>query len=120
MAKDKHTPDPVVLKVFEIMIAGVEGIALKGDQNPYVSVNGNMVAQMSKLDRIGIRLSKPDLAEFRATYDAPLHEGYPGFFQKEYAEVPESLYGDAETLQSWFQRSFAHVAAMKPKPTKKG
>lgn len=119
MAKDKHTPDPKVLAVFEAMIAGVPGVELKGNQNPYLSMNGNMYAQMSKLDRIGIRLSKPDLAEFLETYQAGLHEGYPGFFQKEYAAVPEALYGQPEVLQDWFKRCHAHALTLKPKPTKK-
>jgi RIO-like serine/threonine protein kinase len=119
MAQNKHIPDPQVLAVFEKMIAGVEGVELKGDQNPYCSINGNMYAQMSKLDRIGIRLSKADLAEFLETYDAGLHEGYPGFVQKEYAAIPESLYGDIETLKAWFRRSHDFAASLKPKPTKR-
>lgn len=122
MAKDKHIPDPKVRAVFEAMIGGVPGVELKGDQNPYCAINGNMYAQMSTLDRIGLRLSKDDLAEFLAMYDTGLHEGYPGFFQKEYAAIPESLYDDTETLQAWFRKSHAHAAALKPKPTtgKKG
>lgn len=110
----------MVLAVFEKMIEGVAGVALKGDQNPNLSLNGNMYAQMSKLDRIGIRLSKPDLADFLETYQAGYHEGYPGFFQKDYAAIPEALYDDVETLQDWFRRSHAHALTLKPKPTKKG
>ena len=100
MVKDKHIPDPKVLAVFDTMVAGVPGVERKGDQNPYLSMNGNMYASMSKLDRIGIRLSKADLAEFLATYNAGLHEGYPGFFQKEYAAIPEELYDQPEVLQA--------------------
>lgn len=119
MSAEKHTPDAKILAVFDAMIAGVLGVERKGDQTPYCSINGNMYAQMSKLDRIGIRLSKWDLDEFQETFGAPLHEGYPGFFQKEYAEVPEALYNDIETLQKWFKRSHKHAAQLKPKPTAK-
>ncbi|MCB1517344.1 MAG: hypothetical protein KDJ19_06990 [Hyphomicrobiaceae bacterium] len=119
MPPSKHIPDPRVLAVFEKMIEGVAGVALKGDQNPYLSMNGNMYAQMSKLDRIGIRLSKEDLAEFLETYQAGYHEGYPGFFQKEYAAIPEALYEDIETLRAWFRKSHAYALSLKPKPTKK-
>ncbi|MCB9992323.1 MAG: hypothetical protein H6873_01565 [Hyphomicrobiaceae bacterium] len=119
MPQPKHMPDPRVLAVFEKMIEGVEGVVLKGDQNPYLSVNGNMYAQMSKLDRIGIRLNKTDLAEFLETYNAGYHEGYPGFFQKDYAAVPEVLYEDIETLRAWFRKCHVHAVALKPKPTKK-
>lgn len=119
MVKTKHIPDAKVLAVFDTMIAAVPGVTRKGDQNPYCSMNGNMYASMSKLDRIGIRLSKADLAEFLETYDAGLHEGYPGFFQKEYAAIPEALYGETEVLQSWFKKSHAYVSGLKPKPTSK-
>jgi TfoX/Sxy family transcriptional regulator of competence genes len=101
------------------MIACVPGVELKGDQNPYVSINGNMFASMSKLDRIGLRLAKGDLAEFLGTYKTGLHEGYPGFLLKEYAAIPESLYDDVETLQAWFRKAHAHAAALKPKVTTK-
>lgn len=119
MAGPKHIPDARVLAVFDLMISGVAGVERKGDQNPYCSINGNMYAQMSKLDRIGIRLSKWDLDEFQETFNAPLHEGYPGFFLKEYAEVPEALYEDAEVLKAWFKRSHNYAAQLKPKPTSK-
>jgi TfoX/Sxy family transcriptional regulator of competence genes len=119
MPAKKHVPDEKVLAVFDKMIAGVPGVGRKGDQMPYVSMNGNMYASVSKAGRIGLRLSKTDLAEFLDTYAAGLHEGYPGFFQKEYAAIPEALYDDPGTLQSWFARSHAHAAALKPKPTKK-
>ncbi len=119
MAAEKHIPDPRVLAVFDQMIAGVPGVERKGDQNPYCSINGNMYTQMSKLDRIGIRLSKADLAEFRKSFNAPLHEGYPGFFHKEYAEVPEVLFDQVEVLKAWFKKSHDHAAGLRPKPTSK-
>lgn len=119
MPKDKHIPDTKVRAVLETMIAGVPGVELKGDQNPYCSMNGNMYASMSKLDKIGIRLNKSDLAAFLEAYDTRLHEGYPGFSMKEYAEIPESLYGDTETLQAWFKKSHAYAQTLKAKPTKK-
>jgi hypothetical protein len=119
LAKPRHVPDPNVLAVFDLMIAGVPGVKRKGDQNPYVSINGNMFASMSRLDRIGLRLSGADLAEFLETYGAGLHEGYPGFFQKEYAAIPPALYSDAETLQGWFRRSHAFASGLRPKPTAK-
>lgn len=119
MAKDKHIPDPKVVAIFEAMIADISNIELKGDQNPYLSMNGNMYASMSKLDRIGIRLNPSDLAEFLATYEAGLHEAFSGFFQKEYAAVPESLYGDVGALRIWFAKCHAHALTLKIKPTAK-
>lgn len=119
MADTKHIPDSTVLAVFDKMIAGVPGAVRKGDQNPYCAINGNMYAQMSKLDRIGIRLPKPELEAFREAYDAPLHEGFPGFFQKQYAEIPAALYVEAETLQAWFRKSHGYAKGLPTKPTRK-
>ncbi|HUV32705.1 MAG TPA: hypothetical protein VMW31_03960 [Devosiaceae bacterium] len=105
--------------MFDAMIAGVPGVVRKGDQNPYVSINGNMYAAMSKANRIGLRLSKGDLAAFLDAYGGGLLEALPGFFQKEYAAVPPALYADTKALQAWFKKSHAHAAGLKPKKTRR-
>lgn len=119
MPKDKHTPNPKVLSAFEAMIEGVPGIERKGDQNPYLSMNGNMYALMNKEDRFGIRLGKEDFETFLSTYDARKFEGVPGYFMREYVEVPEALYDQTEVLQDWFKCSHAYARTLKPKPTTK-
>ena len=118
-AKDKHIPDPAVKEVYRQMVDAAPGVQLKGATMPYTSVNGNMFSSMSKANRIGIRLSAADREIFMTTFNTGLHEAIPGFFQKEYVAVPETLYDDIETLRHWFLKSVEYANGLKPKPTTK-
>jgi hypothetical protein len=51
-------------------------------------------------------------------HDAALHVAH-GTTLKEYVSVPGSLLEDLETLRPWFAASYGHVAALKPKPTRR-
>jgi TfoX/Sxy family transcriptional regulator of competence genes len=117
MAKPDHIPDPAVVAAFDRMIAGVPDVARKGDTLPYVSINGNMYASISKANIIGLRLSEADLAEFLNAHGTQTFESVPGHFMTEYAAVPEPMLSDTEGLQSWFRRSHAYASALKPKKT---
>jgi TfoX/Sxy family transcriptional regulator of competence genes len=117
MAKPDHIPDPAVVAAFDRMIAGVPGVTRKGDTLPYVSINGNMYASISKANIIGLRLSEADLAEFLNAHGTQLFEGVPGHFLREYAAIPASMLDDTEFLQRWFRRSHADASALKPKKT---
>jgi hypothetical protein len=117
MAKAASGIDQNVLAAYDAMVAGVPGAERKGATLPYTSINGNMYSSISKANVIGLRLSKTDLTTFLETYGATLHEGVPGFIQKEYASIPEALLGDTATLQAWFRKSHAHAQGLKPKRT---
>lgn len=117
MPKVEHTPDPAVLAAFDTMIAGVPGVERKGAAMPYVSINGNMYASISKENVIGLRLSRQDLAEFLNAHGSTLFEGVPGHFLKEYVAIPAAMHDDAAFLQHWFRRSHAYAATLKPKKT---
>jgi hypothetical protein len=120
MAKDQHVPDPAIVAIFDEMISAVPGVARKGATVPYLSMNGNMYASISKMDVIGLRLSKPDHAAFLEQYENGLFEPFAGFFQKEYVAVPVALHDDMAALQGWFKTCHAHDAeGLKPKATKK-
>jgi hypothetical protein len=119
VAGAKNETDPRVLAAYDAMLAGVPGAVRKGAAFPYTAVNGNMYSQVSKANVIGIRLSKAELAAFLKTYSTTLYESFPGFFMKEYAAVPAALLEDVPALQSWFAKSHAHAASLKPKPTKR-
>lgn len=117
MAKAQNNTDPKVLEAFDAMISGVPDVVRKGATMPYVSINGNMYASISKANVIGLRLSKADLAEFLETYQNGLHEGVPGHFMKEYAAIPSGLLLDVGTLQKWFRKSHDFALGLKPKKT---
>src|SRR5690348_9997695 len=106
MAKAENTTDPKVLAAFDAMIAGTPDVEPKGAAMPYLSLNGNMYAMISKANVIGLRLSKDDLAAFMAAGGEPF-EGTPGFINKEYGGVPAAMLGDAKALKRWFKLSHA-------------
>ncbi len=108
---------PEVVDAFSRMVAAVPGVAMKGAAAPYTSLNGNMYAAVSKMDRIGLRLSKTDQAAFLEMYDADLFEPFPGFVQKTYVAVPTEMHDDTRALRRWFRKSHAYAASLKPKPT---
>jgi hypothetical protein len=114
MAKAAVSVDPKVLAAFDGMIAGVPGIERKGAAMPYLSINGNMYAVISKANVIGLRLSKDDLAAFMAAGGEP-YEGTPGFINKEYGGVPATMLADTKTLKRWFKVSHAYAQTLKPK-----
>lgn len=122
MAKKKtkeFETDPDVLAAYKRMIDGVPEVEWKGATRPYTSWNGNMFSHINRDNIIGLRLSKTDLKDFMETFDTGLFEGYPGFFQKEYAAMPPTMYGNTRAMRKWFRKSFAHVSSLKPKPTTK-
>jgi hypothetical protein len=112
----KTETDPEVLAAFETMIAGVKGVERKGATMPYVSINGNMYAMISKANVIGLRLSDSDMAAFMLSGGTPF-EGVPGFVNKDYAAVPRTMFADTKSLQTWFRLSYNYASRLKPKPT---
>ena len=120
MAKGKfENVDPQVLDAYMRMIAGVDGVEARGAAAPYTSLNGNMYSSISKFNEIGLRLGKADREEFLEKYDTRLYHSIPGYVQREYVTIPQSMLGNTRTLRSWFRRSFEYVSSLKPKPTTK-
>jgi hypothetical protein len=117
MARPAGGADPELLAVFDTMIAGVKGVERKGATMPYVSINGNMYAMISKAGRIGLRLEAKDRETFFATFGDSPFEGAPGFVNKDYVAIPPGMYADRKLLQTWFKIGHAAASRLKPKPT---
>jgi hypothetical protein len=111
--------DPEALDAFRRMVAGVSGVEMKGAAAPYTSINGNMYSAMSKASRIGLRLPKKELAAFIKKYDTELFEPFPGFRQKTYIAVPESMHSNTRALRKYFRMAYEYAAGLQPKPTTK-
>jgi len=107
------TPDPKVMSAFELMIQGVEGITRLGHTMPYVAMNGNIYAAVSKLNVIGILVDDSEWKSFTLAGGSPF-EVVRGIPLKGFGAVPESMHRDRLQLQSWFRR--AHAAAEKLSP----
>ena len=61
-----QAPNPEIVAGFDLMISAVPGVVRKGATMPYVSVNGNVYAMISKADVLGLRLDRDDLASIEA------------------------------------------------------
>lgn len=97
-----------VMAAFELMIGGVDGVERKGINFPYVSVNGNMYAMVSKQQTIGLLVEEHNWRSFELAGGVPF-EAVKGIPLKGFGTVPESMYRDRLQIQSWFRR--AHEAA---------
>jgi hypothetical protein len=106
------------LALFEKLVATNPRVERKGDTVPYTSVNGHMFSYLGKTGELALRLPPGEREAFLKKYKTKLCELY-GVVQKEYVIVPDALLKNTTELTPYFDASFAHVSAMKPKPTKK-
>ena len=124
MAKAAAPKDPAYLEALALyaqLVATVPGLQLKGDNNPYTAINGNMSSYLHPRGEMALRLGPADRDAFLARYGTRLFEAY-GVVQKEYVAVPPAVLKDIAALAPDFRKSCDYVAALKPKPTtrKKG
>jgi len=103
---------------YDALVAAA-GLERKGATMPYTSLNGHMFSFLQSDGRFALRLSREDREEFMAEHDASLAEQH-GRVLKEYVLVPDELFARTDAILLWLERSRDHVAALKPKPTKRG
>jgi hypothetical protein len=106
------------LEQYDRLIATKPGVERKGATIPYTSVNGHMFSYLSAPGTLALRLPPAERADFLERYSTTLHEAY-GIVQKEYVTVPDGLLADVGQLGPYFVASYAYVAALKPKPTRR-
>jgi hypothetical protein len=119
MAKPAN-PDPAYqakLAAFGRLVANAPGLELKGAANPYVAVNGNMIAYLHPRGALALRLPPAERDAFLAAFDTTLFEAY-GVTQKEYVTVPDGLLADTDRLQGHFGCAIDYVSGLKPKAKK--
>ena len=103
---------------YEKLIATNPNVERKGATMPYTSVNGHMFSFLTKTGRLALRLPEQDREAFLKKFNTKLCE-QNGTVLKEYVEVPDALLAKTTELKKFFERSYAYVASLKPKPTKK-
>ncbi len=91
---------------------------LKGKNQPYTSLNGNMFTFLAPDGTLAMRLSDDDRAAFDAEHGTAPVTQY-GRVMRGYVEVPDGVTGNDRALAALFARSAAHAATLKPKPTKR-
>ncbi len=105
------------IALFDQLVAAHPDAVRKGDTVPYTSINGNMTSYFSKDGFLALRLPPGGREEFLEKYNTTLVTAY-GIIQKEYVTVPDSLLEQTSELKPWFEKSYAYVSALRPKPTK--
>jgi len=106
------------IALYDSLLKGNPAIERKGKTMPYTSINGHMFSFLSKEGKMGLRLSKEDLAVFIEKHHAEMMVQH-GRTMKEYVEIPDKLLQDTKQLSKYLQKSFDYVSGLKPKPTKK-
>jgi TfoX/Sxy family transcriptional regulator of competence genes len=118
MAKPTSTAPADILASYEKLVATNPKVERKGATMPYTSVNGHMFSFLTRTGTLALRLPAEDLEAFRKKYQARLCEQH-GSVMKEYVEVPDALLKKTQELKKYFDLSYAYVASLKPKPTKR-
>jgi len=85
---------------------------------PVHFVNNNMFVGAHE-DQIMLRLRPADQEELFAAHQEAEPFMPMGRRMKEYALLPQSLYGDESILGPWLQRSYEYVSSLPPKVVKK-
>ena len=106
------------LELYEKLVAEFPEIQRNGEANPYTSLNGHMFSFLDKENRLSIRFSKTDQAEFIEQHETTVSIQY-GSIMNGYAIVPQSLLERTDELKPYFQMSIDYVLSLKSKPSKK-
>ena len=103
---------------YERLVATNRQIERKGATMPYTSVNGHMFSLLTRDGTLVLRLSAADRDAFLKKHQTPVVKLY-GAVMKDYVEVPDALLARPASLKKFFDASYRHVSALKPKPTAK-
>ena len=118
MAKEQTDIPGELVALYEKLVATIPNLERKGATMPYTSHNGNMFSFLAKDGSLALRLGVEEREAFIKKYKTNLVEAN-GTILKEYVAVPKKLQADIKALKPYFGQSFAYVATLKPKPTKK-
>jgi TfoX/Sxy family transcriptional regulator of competence genes len=117
MPKFTPAPESVVL-IFDRAIADLHMVERrKMFGYPSAFFHGQMVCGVFA-DRIMLRLSEADRAEFLRLEGAKIFEVMPGRPMREYVELPPAVMNSPEALSGWLRRGLAYVETLPPKQKK--
>jgi len=104
------------LAAYERLVATNPEVERKGATMPYTSRNGHMFSFLTKSGSLVLRLSAADREAFLKKHGTTLHTAH-GKVMQEFVEVPDALLAKLSALRPYFERSYAYVGSLKPKPT---
>jgi len=106
------------LEWYEKLIATNPTVERKGAAMPYTSLNGNMFSFLTGTGALALRLPAKEREAFLQKYKTTLCEQH-GSVLEEYVRVPVDLLKNTRELKRHFDASYAYVASLKPKATKR-
>jgi hypothetical protein len=118
MPKGASSPHREKVELIQALVATNRRVELKGDAMPYTSVNGHMFSVLSRDGKFALRLPERDRAAFIAKYKTTPVVMY-GATMHEYVDVPDQLLSKTAELRRYFDASYAYVASLPPKATKR-
>jgi TfoX/Sxy family transcriptional regulator of competence genes len=115
----RFTPAPqAVVALFHSAVEGLPQVELrKMFGYPCAFVHGQMLTGIFQ-DRIMLRLSEADRAEFLKQPGARPFEPMPGRPMREYVELPSDVMNSPAALKRWIKRGLAYVETLPPKARK--
>ena len=114
MPKFKPAPEAVVT-LFHAAIAGLPNLeSRKMFGYPCAFVNGQMLIGVLG-DRIMLRLSDQDRAQFLKLPGAKPFEPMPGRPMREYVELPPNIMNSPAQLKRWLKLGLEYVGTLPPK-----
>lgn len=117
MPKFKPAPEAVVTLFQSAMADLPDAEPRKMFGYPCAFVRGQMLTGVFE-DRIMLRLSDQDRAQFLKLPGAKLFEPMPGRPMREYVELPPSIMNSPTQYQHWLERGLAYVQTLPPKTKK--
>ena len=116
----KFTPAPEsVVRIFDEAISAIPLIERrKMFGYPCAFVRGQMLCGVFA-DRIMLRLSEADRAEYLELPGAKTFEAMPGRPMREYVELTPKIMDSPPELSRWLQRGLAYIETLPPKEPKK-
>jgi len=117
MPKFKPAPEAVIA-LFHTATAGLPGVeSRKMFGYPCAFVNGQMLTGVYQ-DRIMLRLSDRDRAQFLKMPGARPFEPMPGRPMREYVELPPNIMNSPAEFKRWLRRGLEYVRTLPPKAKK--
>jgi TfoX/Sxy family transcriptional regulator of competence genes len=115
----KFSPAPeTVVQFFQTAIGDIpDAQPRKMFGYPSVFIKDQMLAGVFA-DRIMLRLSDQDRAEFLRLPGAKSFEPMPGHAMREYVELPPDMMNSPEEFTKWLQRGRSYVESLPPKAKK--
>jgi hypothetical protein len=105
------------LALYDHLVATNPAVERKGAAMPYTSVNGHMFSFLTPTGALALRLPDDARDAFLKKHKTRLCEQH-GKVLEEYVEVPDELLRKTKALKPYFDKSYAYVSSLKPKPTK--